>query len=46
MEEKVVHFRMEGHLRGEPSIFTVKNIKNKNSGHGGQGVSVVAKLGE
>lgn len=46
LEERVVHFRMEGHFSGEPTIFMLNNIRRKSPEHADRGFSIVARLGE
>ena len=46
LEERVVHFRLEGHFSGEPAIFTVKNIRRKSPEHADKGFFIVVRLGE
>lgn len=46
LQERVVHFRMEGHFSGEPTILMVNNIRRKSLEHVDRGFSIVARLRE
>ena len=45
-EERIVRFRMEGNLGGEPHAVMLNNIRRKSVQDAGHGFSVVATLGE
>jgi len=46
LEERVAHFRMEGHFRGEPAILKVNNIRRKSPEHADQEFSIMVRLRE